>query len=141
MFEVWKEFKFDCAHTLDGGVGGDQRYTRIHGHSYQAEVWVRGEKTVHGWVTDLGTLDRRLAAVASQLDHRFLNEVESLGPPTMENLSAFIWASLEDIGGLYKVTVRRDSSGEGCSYFGPSLQRPPVTETISGLSTKEIVHA
>jgi 6-pyruvoyltetrahydropterin/6-carboxytetrahydropterin synthase len=123
MFEVWKEFRFDCAHALDDGPGGDNRYSRLHGHSYQAEVWLRGERTKQGWVEDLGALERRLQEVAGMLDHRFLNEVEALGPPTMENLAAYIWGRLLDITTLYKVTVRRDSLREGCSYFGPEAGR------------------
>jgi len=120
MFEVWKEFRFDCAHTLDEGPAGDSRYSRLHGHSYQAEVWLRGDQVPQGWVTDLGALERRLAEIAAKLDHKFLNEIESLGPPTMENIATFIWNDLRDIAALHKVTVRRDSLKEGCSYYGSS---------------------
>lgn len=130
MFEVWKEFRFDCAHTLDGGADGDQRYTRLHGHSYQAEVWLRGERTAQGWVTDLGELERRLGLVAKQLDHRFLNEVEGLGTPTMENIAAFVWKALADIDALHKVTIRRDSLNEGCSYYGPEETEVEASNTV-----------
>lgn len=119
MFEIWKEFRFDCAHALDGGAKGDERYRNLHGHSYQAEVWLRGGRSAQGWVADLGALDARLKQIAGKLDHCFLNEIEALGPPTMENLAAYIWRDLHDVDGLYKVTVRRDSLNEGCSYFGP----------------------
>jgi 6-pyruvoyltetrahydropterin/6-carboxytetrahydropterin synthase len=119
MFEVWKEFRFDCAHTLDGGPAGDARYAKLHGHSYRAEVWLRGPQTPLGWVTDMGQFEKRLAVVAAKLDHSFLNDVPSLGAPTMENLAAFIWRELRDVPHLFKVTVRRDSLNEGCSYFGP----------------------
>ncbi len=119
MFEVWKEFRFDCAHALDEAPGSDGRYARLHGHSYQAEVWLKGARTHQGWVEDLGILERRLQEVAQMLDHRFLNEIEGLGTPTMENLAAYIWHCLRDMSSLYKVSVRRDSLGEGCTYFGP----------------------
>ena len=120
MFEVWKEFRFDCAHTLDESPASGGRYSRLHGHSYQAEVWLRGDQTARGWVTDLGTLEGRLQQIASKLDHSFLNEIEALGPPTMENLAAYIWSQLRDMAALHKVTVRRDSLSEGCSYYGPN---------------------
>ena len=44
-----------------------------------------------GMVTDLGLLERSMADVQKILDHKLLNKVEALGPPTLENLSRFIW--------------------------------------------------
>jgi 6-pyruvoyltetrahydropterin/6-carboxytetrahydropterin synthase len=140
MFEVWKEFKFDCAHTLDGGNQGDHRYKRLHGHSYQAEVWLRGDQTVYGWVVDMGELEKRLSQIAKKLDHSFLNDIESLGPPTMENLAAFIWRDLDDLPALFKVTVRRDSLNEGCTYFGSTITEVSPLDTSICLK-KESAHA
>lgn len=119
MFEVWKEFRFDAAHTLDPGPQGDPRYRRMHGHSYQVEVWVSGETSHEGWVMDMGVFEQRISAVAQQLDHYYLNDIANLGPPTMENISAFVWRALSDLPGLVKVVVRRDSAREGCVYRGP----------------------
>lgn len=122
MFEVWKEFRFDAAHTLDGGADGDPRYRRMHGHSYQVEVWIHGQASERGWVMDMGEFERRIAAVAQKLDHYYLNDIEDLGVPTMENISAFVWRALSDLKGLSKVVVRRDSAREGCVYRGPLPQ-------------------
>lgn len=119
IFNVWKEFRFDAAHQLDGGPDGDPRYRRLHGHSYQVEVWVRGARCEYGWVIDMGELEGRLKIIHSKLDHRFLNEIERLGPPTMENIAEFVWEDLADISGLYRVLVKRQQSGEGCEFFGP----------------------
>jgi 6-pyruvoyltetrahydropterin/6-carboxytetrahydropterin synthase len=120
MFEVWKEFRFDAAHTLDAGPAGDPRYRRMHGHSYQVEVWVRGPTSKEGWVIDMGEFEKRIVSVAQRLDHYYLNDIEELGPPTMENISAFVWRALTDVKGLSKIVVRRDSSREGCVYRGPA---------------------
>jgi 6-pyruvoyltetrahydropterin/6-carboxytetrahydropterin synthase len=120
LFNVWKEFRFDAAHQLDAGPDGDPRYRRLHGHSYQVEVWVRGPRTEFGWVVDMGDLERRLSHIHDALDHRFLNEIEGLGPPTMENISAFVWSGLSDLPQLHRVMVKRQQSGEGCEYFGPA---------------------
>src|SRR3546814_11105278 len=114
LFNVWKEFRFDAAHQLDAGPDGDPRYRRLHGHSYQVEVWVRGPRTQYGWVVDMGDLERRLDAIHAKLDHRFLNEIEEMGPPTMENIAAFVWADLTDLQQLHRVIVKRAQSGEGC---------------------------
>lgn len=123
LFNVWKEFRFDAAHQLDGGPEGDPRYRRLHGHSYQVEVWLCGPLTEHGWVIDMGDLERLLGDVRDKLDHRYLNEVESLGPPTMENIAAFVWNKLASLPQLRRVTVKRQQNGEGCEYSGEKLEK------------------
>ena len=126
MFEFSKQFRFESAHTLDregkrGAAIATRTSRRIHGHSYRAEVVVRGDadpKT--GMVVDFGLLERAIEAARLGLDHHFLNEVPDLGPATMENLSIWIWRKVWRIArGSARVTVYRDSTGETCSYFGP----------------------
>ena len=119
IFTIWKEFHFDAAHQLDTGADGDPRYRRVHGHSYQAEVWVRGPLTEHGWVVDMGELERRIEVARDALDHRMLNDVEGLGIPTMENIARFVWKKLGDLPQLHRVVVKRGQNGEGCEYRGP----------------------
>lgn len=121
IFNVWKQFRFDAAHQLDAGPDGDPRYRRLHGHSYQVDVWLRGPRTERGWVVDMGDLDRRLRVVNEALDHQFLNEVPGLGLPTMENIAAFVWSHLQDLGTLKRVAVKREQSGEGCEFEGEML--------------------
>ena len=41
IYELSKEFRFDAAHTLNRSVEVEAS-RRIHGHSYRAEVVVRG---------------------------------------------------------------------------------------------------
>ncbi|HLJ63199.1 MAG TPA: 6-pyruvoyl tetrahydropterin synthase family protein [Stellaceae bacterium] len=116
MFEIFKEFRFDAAHRLE--VEGDPRYGRLHGHSFRARVFIRGEAHGPGWVADLGEVERLLKKIADELDHRFLNEIPELGPPTLENLAQYIGERLvPDLPGLTKVEVLRDACGEGCTYF------------------------
>jgi 6-pyruvoyltetrahydropterin/6-carboxytetrahydropterin synthase len=68
---------------------------------------------------DLGKLGRRLNELRERLDHSFLNDLESLGKPTLENLCAYIWRDLEpDLPGLTEVGIFRDSCFEGCVYRG-----------------------
>lgn len=120
MFEVSKQFRFEAAHTLRREVAAETS-RRIHGHSYRAEVTVRGEANpATGMVLDLGLFELVLEEAREGLDHRFLDEVPMLGPATMENLSAWIWRRVaQTCSGLVRVTVHRDSTGESCSYFGP----------------------
>ena len=119
MFELSKQFRFDAAHTLDRSIDTESS-RRIHGHSYRAEVTVRGRPNpATGMIIDLGLLERAMEDARDALDHRFLDEINDLGPATMENLSRWIWDRLRpEIGNLSKVCVYRDSSGEACSYWG-----------------------
>jgi 6-pyruvoyltetrahydropterin/6-carboxytetrahydropterin synthase len=119
MYELSKQFRFDAAHTLERVIDTESS-RRIHGHSYRAEVVVRGRPDpISGMIVDLGLFERALEEARDMLDHRFLDEMNDLGPATMENLSAWIWRKVEDAcPGLHRVTIYRDSSGDTCSYFG-----------------------
>lgn len=122
MFEIGKQFRFDAAHTLDRAINTDSS-RRIHGHSYRAEVTVRGRPDpVTGMVVDLGILETIMEDARDALDHRFLDEINDLGPATMENLSRWIWDRVHPaVSNLFKVSVYRDSTGEACSYWGEEI--------------------
>lgn len=119
MHELSKQFRFESAHTLHRVIDAEPS-RRIHGHSYRAEVVVRGRPDpVTGMVVDLGLFERALETARDGLDHHMLDDIKDLGPGTLENLSAWIWRQV--IGtcpGLTRVTVYRDSTGDTCSYFG-----------------------
>ncbi len=119
MFELSKQFRFDAAHALECEANTETN-RRIHGHSYRAEVSVRGTPDARtGMLVDLGLFERALNEARDALDHRMLNEVADLGPPTLENLSAFIWRRLAaKIPNLSKVAVYRDGNGDACVYHG-----------------------
>jgi 6-pyruvoyltetrahydropterin/6-carboxytetrahydropterin synthase len=120
MFELVKEFRFEAAHTLNRAVYAEGS-RRIHGHSYRAEVVIRGHADPEtGMVMDLGLFERALESARLGLDHHFLDDVEGLGPATLENLSLWIWRRVAGAcaAPLARVTVHRDSTGEACSYFG-----------------------
>lgn len=120
VLELSKQFCFDAAHTLKREVDAEPS-RRIHGHSFRAVVSVRGPRDpVSGMVVDLGILERSLVAARDALDHRLLDEVDGLGPATLENLAFWIWNLLAAaIDNLHEVAVYRDSSGECARYRGP----------------------
>lgn len=122
MFELSKQFRFDAAHTLDRLIQSESS-RRIHGHSYRAEVTVRGKPDpATGMIVDLGVLEASIDEARDALDHRFLDEINDLGPATMENLSRWIWDRLQPVvSNLFRVSVYRDSSGEACSYWGEDV--------------------
>ena len=121
MFEISKQFWFEAAHTLEREVETDSS-RRIHGHSYRAEVMLRGTPDPKsGMIMDLTLLEGLLQDAREGLDHRLLDEVPDLGPATMENLAVWIWRKVQPhCTGLAKVTVYRDSSRDTVSYFGPN---------------------
>ena len=120
MWELTKQFRFEAAHTLKGTTFGEAS-EEIHGHSFRAEVTVRGNTTNPdtGMVVDFGVLTERLAEIQKLLDHKFLNKIEAIGLPTLENLSRFIYERVRHIGHVTKVSVHRDSCRETCTYYGP----------------------
>jgi 6-pyruvoyltetrahydropterin/6-carboxytetrahydropterin synthase len=119
MWELTKSFRFEAAHSLSGTTFGAAS-EEIHGHSFRAEVTLRGTPDpATGMLLDLGMLERRLADVQKALDHKLLNRIEALGPPTLENLSRFIYERVQHAGEVIRVTVHRDSCNESCTYYGP----------------------
>ena len=123
MYELSKQFLFDAAHTLHRKIETESSL-RIHGHSYRAEVTLRGQPDPStGMIMDVGNLERELEAVRDALDHRFLDEINDLGPATLENLCRWIWVKLEPgLPALWKVSVSRASNGDACIYWGEGGQ-------------------
>ncbi|SRR6266404_803133 len=128
MIEIFKEFTFDAAHHLAANVGAEHRYAQLHGHSFQVAVFFRGELDPQtGWVADFATLDAAIKPVRNLLDHRYLNDIEGLERPTLEAISRWIFEQLSrETPLLHRVTVKRGSCSEGCSYERPSPLRLPA---------------
>ena len=90
----------------------------MHGHSFYAEVTLRGEPdAASGILRDLGEVDRVLKTIRESLDHRLLNDVEGLGTPTLENLAKFIFLRAKlALPEVARVKLRRPSYGQTCVY-------------------------
>lgn len=124
MYELSKQFRFEAAHTLVRTIGAETS-RRIHGHSYRAEVTLRGEpEASSGMLIDLGYFTQLLDGAREGLDHQFLDEISDLGQGTLENLCAWIWRKIAPSLEAYPhlqlacVTVYRDSEGDTCRYYG-----------------------
>ncbi|MBX9460108.1 MAG: 6-carboxytetrahydropterin synthase [Brevundimonas sp.] len=116
VFEITKAATFDAAHHFPTEPEGSI-YRRLHGHSFQVEATVRSEvlDAAHGWVADLGALDRALRAAAEELDHGLLNEKPGLELPSLENLCLWFANRLKpDWPGLSRITVSRPTIHERC---------------------------
>jgi len=127
-FELSQSFIFEAAHTLHRSVPlrEYQASQRIHGHTYTAVVTIKGERGTSGmlqvrkpgkriaWMAvDLFYLKAEVEKVRAQLDHHFLDEVEGIGPATLENLCVFIADQIALP--VHSVTVSRQA-GDSCRY-------------------------
>jgi 6-pyruvoyltetrahydropterin/6-carboxytetrahydropterin synthase len=117
--EIAYRFGFDAAHHFDH-FPEDHPNRRVHGHSFQVEVAIEGEPdAASGFVADFADLEAACRSVRDALDHRMLNDIRGLSQPSLENLSCWVWGALHPrFPGLARVTVRRDSCGQSCTYKG-----------------------
>jgi 6-pyruvoyltetrahydropterin/6-carboxytetrahydropterin synthase len=113
--ELSQRFYFEAAHTLQRSIEAEGSL-RIHGHTYEAEVTLRGHPDpATGMLLDLGYLRSEIARVRDMLDHRFLDEIADLGPATLENLCSFVCRHLQvSLPSLCAVMIERRASGDKC---------------------------
>jgi 6-pyruvoyltetrahydropterin/6-carboxytetrahydropterin synthase len=115
MHELSQRFMFEAAHTLHRAFDTASSQ-RVHGHTYYAEIAVAGAPDKHiGMIMDLALLRAGIEEIRAKLDHRMLDDVEGLGPPTLENLSSYIANQLTStIPQITSVRVWREGSGDTC---------------------------
>lgn len=115
VFELSQRFYFEAAHTLHRSYETEGSL-RIHGHTYESEVTVSGPSDPGtGMIVDLALLRREIERVRLMLDHRFLDEIQELGPATLENLSVFIRDQMKTtFPNLTSVMIERRASGDRC---------------------------
>jgi 6-pyruvoyltetrahydropterin/6-carboxytetrahydropterin synthase len=114
------EFGFEAAHRLPH-VPAEHKCARLHGHSFRAEVHVRGDlDPTLGWVVDFADVRDAAEPVRAALDHRYLNEIDGLENPTSEVIAVWIWDRLSPLlPGLCRIVVR-ETCTSGVAYEGPS---------------------
>lgn len=117
IYELSQQFHFESAHTLIRTIDAAPS-KRVHGHTYHAEVTLRGQPDPQtGMLMDLGHFRRELGGVRELLDHHLLDEVEGLGIPTLEGLCAFIAERLRvALPTMVSVKVWR-ASGDSCNLL------------------------
>ena len=122
MMETFREFTFEAAHRTTPS-------TPLHGHTFVVTVTFSGEPHPEfGWSHDLDEIEPVIAALRKRLDHSYLNDIEGLAMPSLENVSRWIWHRLEpQIIGLQSVTVRRGAKGHG---DGCTVRRPPSLDAL-----------
>jgi 6-pyruvoyltetrahydropterin/6-carboxytetrahydropterin synthase len=115
--ETFKEFTFEAAHQIPPHSG-------LHGHSFKVVLFLQGEPDpVFGWSHNLYDVEAAVEQVKRQLDHKYLNAIDGLEIPSLENVARWIWQELDSrLVGLDRVVVSRgfEGSGEGCTCFRPA---------------------
>jgi 6-pyruvoyltetrahydropterin/6-carboxytetrahydropterin synthase len=120
--DIFKTFSLEAAHRLPNVPPG-HKCGRLHGHSFGVEVHVRGEPGIEtGWVQDFGDIKAAFQPLFDQLDHHYLNEVESLSNPTSENLAIWIWERLHSRLPKLRTVVVKETCTSGCIYQGNEIR-------------------
>lgn len=125
--KLTQTFYFDAAHTLKDryvDVHTKMQSENIHGHTYHASISVKGEPDENGMVKDFGHFAWVIEPLKVKLDHKFLDNVENLGRPTLENLCLYIADFCKSLEGLCEVTVERKASGDKVTLeIGEKIER------------------
>jgi len=104
MYEVTIQKSFSAAHLLKE-IGG--KCETLHGHNFRVEVSVAGESlNEEGLLLDFRLLKGWTAEVLDELDHKYLNELDSFKDlnPSSEQIARFLH---ERIGAKLKGTDLR----------------------------------
>lgn len=123
MFELKVKTHFAAAHQLKMVA---KKCENLHGHNFQIEVCVKGEKLNDaGVLIDFGILKGHIGEVMDKLDHRFLNELGFFpedNPPSSENIARFIAEQLSAAitePGVRVSRVTAWESEEACATYTP----------------------
>ena len=116
--EIFNIYQIDAARRLPC-LPESHPCSRVHGHTFQVEVFVEGELGEEsGWVMDFADLDAAFSPIREALDHRYLNDISGLENPTTERLAQWIWERLKPaVSGLSRIVVR-ETPRSGCVYSG-----------------------
>lgn len=115
--ELSKSFNLEAAHRLPN-VPPEHKCARLHGHSFEVTLHVRGPVDPHlGWVLDFAEITKAFAPMHELLDHRYLNEVKGLENPTSENLARFILERVKLPAGKLSAVTVSETCTSSCTVY------------------------
>lgn len=125
---ISRTYQFQAAHRLPN-TPPDHKCHRLHGHTYEVEIEVRGLLDPElRWVCDFGRLDAAWDSLGAVLDHRYLNELDGLQHPTSETIACWLWERFAThFGGaveLSRITVRENGRSSATLTQAPVEPRP-----------------
>ena len=95
MTTIAKRFTFDAAHRVPTMPEG-HKCRRMHGHTYEVEIVLRGHVPASGILLDYGDIAEAWRPIGEALDHRTLNDIPGLEVPTTEVLVGWIIRRIRD---------------------------------------------
>jgi 6-pyruvoyltetrahydropterin/6-carboxytetrahydropterin synthase len=104
VYRVAVRASYDVALRIPGEEGAAGR---THGHRYTAEAVLAADGLDRqGFVADFDRVQAGLSAIAAELDHRFLNELEAFegGAPSAERQAEYFYRRLSE-------AIHRDHQG------------------------------
>lgn len=115
---IIKDFRFEAAQTLPK-LPSSHKCTQMHGHSFKIEIAIDGEVNPDiGWVYDHAEISRAMKPLLDVLDHSYLNEIEGLENPTIENMAGWFWQKLApQLPGLAEIIIHETPSAR-CIFRG-----------------------
>jgi 6-pyruvoyltetrahydropterin/6-carboxytetrahydropterin synthase len=121
--ETFSEFTFEAAHRSPPFEG-------LHGHSFKVQVFMTGERDpIYGWSHNLYDVKQICAELKKKVDHKYLNDIDGLAYPTLENVACWIWEQLDrTLPGLTRVILSRgrDGDAEGCIFTRQAFAQPTL---------------
>ncbi len=120
MFTLTVKMEFAGAHNLRGYEGSCER---LHGHNWQVEVQVAGEKLDGiGILVDFKEIKTKLREHLATYEHRYLNEIPPFDGvnPSAENLARQLYTDLSARLNRPGARVQRvtvwETEQSGCTY-------------------------
>lgn len=118
-FTLCRSFQFDAAHR-NLAPDAPEPNARMHGHTYEVSVRVRGElDTDLGWVLDFGDIKSACAPILDALDHRCLNDVEGMAHTDLADVRRWLAARF---AGTFAAHVSCDVAILGATRFEPLME-------------------
>jgi len=113
-----REFTFDAAQALHVFPKG-HKCRNLHGHTFRLQVSVSGSVNAEtGMLYDHARIAEATRPLVEQLDHAYLNEIEGLSIPSLENIAVWFWKRLEaELPGLSEI-VLYETPTSWCRYRG-----------------------
>jgi 6-pyruvoyltetrahydropterin/6-carboxytetrahydropterin synthase len=115
--EISRSYHIEAAHRLPNVAPG-HKCARLHGHSFEITLHVRGELVPKlGWILDFAEIDRAFEPLFAQLDHNYLNDVPGLDNPTSELLARWVLERVRlPAGRLHAVSIAETCSSR-CTVY------------------------
>lgn len=91
--QLVKTFQFEASHVSPAGKGAPDE---PHGHSYRVDLKLAGAIDDElGWLVDYGHIKELFDPVYKRIDHRHLNDVDSMSDILLSGAKAWLEAELE----------------------------------------------